>query len=266
MSIYCKVEFALRDGKLLKRSFSEFGYRQTVFFIFAKAKKLLKHKKDEKMSYAIMRLEKLKGDLRGIGKHIDRSSNGENVSPKNANPKEVQNNIHWDKNGKSYTQTEWTQYTKLNHFSKRVNDHIKENYKLDKKIRKDAVKAIEYIFTSDTQKMNEIFSDEKLYKAWIKDNQEFLSEIYGMENIISMHLHADETTYHMEIVVVPITSDGRLNTKDFVNGKKDLSEQQTVYAERMEKYGMERGEKGSSARHIRPNQSKTQYNHERDSN
>lgn len=175
------------------------------------------------MSYAIMKLEKLKGDLRGIGKHIDRSSNGESVSPKNANPEEVNDNIHWDKNGKSYTQKEWTEYTKTNHLTKRVNDHIRENYKLEKKIRKDAVKAIEYIFTSDNQKMNEIFSDEKFYKNWIRDNKEFLSEIYGDKNIISMHLHVDETTYHMEAVVVPITSDGRLNTKEFVNGKKDLS-------------------------------------------
>lgn len=206
-----------------------------------------------------MRVQKLKGDLRGIGKHIDRSSNGESVSPRNANKEEINNNIHWDRDGNSYSQQEWSEFTKINHFTKRINSHIKERYKLDKKIRKDAVKAVEYIFTSDTQKMNEIFSDEKLYKSWIKDNQEFLSDIYGKENIISMHLHADETTYHMEVVVVPITHDGRLSAKEFINGKKDLSEQQTLYANRMEKYGMKRGEKGSTARHQKPNKYQTKY-------
>ncbi len=33
------------------------------------------------MSYAIMRVMKIKGDMRGIGKHIDRASNGETESP-----------------------------------------------------------------------------------------------------------------------------------------------------------------------------------------
>ncbi|MCD8405218.1 plasmid recombination protein [Tenacibaculum finnmarkense genomovar ulcerans] len=217
------------------------------------------------MSYAIMRVEKLKGDLNGIGKHIDRSFQGENCSPNNSNANQVTDNLHWDNKGSIFSQNEWTEYTKINHLKKRVNDHIKENYKVDRAIRKDAVKCVEYLFTSDTQKMNDIFSDAKIYEEWIRDNREFLADIYGKENIISMHLHTDETTYHMEVVVVPITSDGRLSAKEFINGKKDLSNQQTVYAERMEKYGMQRGIKGSSARHIAPkNLNKTQ-NYERNS-
>ena len=205
------------------------------------------------MSYAVMRMIKLKSDLRGIGKHIDRSFGGETISPQNANPEEVSRNIHWDNTGKSYSQNEWTTYTKENNLQKRVNDNINKNYTQDKKIRADAVKAIEYVFTSDNQKMNEIFSDDKLYKSWIKDNRDFVSEIYGENNIVSMHLHCDEKTYHCEIVVTPVTTDGRLSAKSFIDGKKDLSAQQTAYAELMKKYGMERGELGSTAKHQRPN-------------
>ena len=95
------------------------------------------------MSYAVMRMIKLKSDLRGIGKHIDRSFGGETISPQNANPEEVSRNIHWDNTGKSYSQNEWTTYTKENNLQKRVNDNINKNYTQDKKIRADAVKAIE---------------------------------------------------------------------------------------------------------------------------
>lgn len=218
------------------------------------------------MSYAIMRVMKIKSDMGGIGKHIDRASNGETESPQNANPEEVNNNIHWDEKGNSYSQKEWTEYTKENPLKTRVNNNIKERYKLDRKIRKDAVKATEIILTSDNQMMNEIFSKEETYKSWINDNKKFVEEHFGgQENIISMHLHTDETTYHMEVVVTPITEDGRLSAKSFINGKKDLAEMQTSYANKMEKYGMKRGEKGSSARHQKPNKFKKQ-NHEHNRN
>lgn len=205
------------------------------------------------MSYAIMRLMKIKNNINRIGKHIDRAYQGETVSPSNANTEKANNNIHWDDKGVAYTQAEWTIYTKDNPLQKRVNKKINSGYKLDKKIRKDAVKAIEYIFTSDHQKMNEIFSSEKLYKSWINDNKHFITSIYGEQNLVSMHLHCDEKTYHCEIVVTPITDDGRLSAKSFIDGKKDLSKQQTAYAEIMKKYGMERGELGSTARHQKPN-------------
>lgn len=213
------------------------------------------------MSYAIMRMEKLKGNLRGIGKHIDRSYNGTSISPSNANPNKIKNNIHWNADGIAYSQNEWTAYTKDKPLYKRIENKIKEKYTLKRQIRKDAVKAIEYIFTSDTLKMDEIMNDERMTANWMKDNKDFVAAIYGEENIISMHLHCDETTYHCEVVVVPITNDGRLSAKEFINGKKDLSAQQTSYAELMEKYGMERGQKGSPTKHQRPNSKNFNQSH-----
>lgn len=204
------------------------------------------------MSYAILRMQKVKGNMTGIGKHLDRSYDGSDSIPENANIDNTKNNIHWDKNGTAYTQSEWTAYTKENTFTKRVNQEIKERYTQDKKIRKDAVKCIEYIMTSDHQKMVEIFSNQETAQEWIKDNKVFLESIYGKENIVSIHLHLDEQTPHLHATVTPLTEDGRLSAKDYINGKKVLREQQTMYAEIMEKYGMERGEKGSTAKHTRP--------------
>ncbi len=219
------------------------------------------------MSYAILRMQKIK-NVGGLGKHIDRSFEGETSVPQNASNLDVSNNIHWDKLGNSYTQKEWTEFTKTNPLSNRINNEIKSRYKLDRKIRKDAVKAIEYIMTSDQFKMQEIFSDENLYNSWVKDNKEFLELTYGKENIISMHLHLDELTPHIHAVVVPITDDGRLSAKSFINGKKDLSKQQTLYSEMMKKYGMERGELGSTQKHQKPNSRnfKTNQNYERSTN
>lgn len=215
------------------------------------------------MSFAILRMEKLKGSISGLGKHIDRSSsNGETHVPENVNENRIKNNIHWDKEGTSYTQEEWRKFCEKMPLSNRINSEINSRYKLDKKIRKDAVRGIEYIMTSDNLMMREIFKDENLFKEWVKDNRRFLADIYGEENIVSMHLHLDEKTPHLHAIITPITKDGRLSCKAFVDGKKDLSAQQTKYAELMKKYGMERGQLGSTAKHQRPNTIKN-HNHDR---
>ena len=217
------------------------------------------------MSYAVMRVQKIKGNLSGIGIHTDRCNGGETVAPSNADIERVDHNLHWDKRGIAYTQNEWNKEVKGNGLNKRVNDHIKENYKLDRAIRKDAVKCLEYIFSSDNLKMNEIMEKPDIFENWIKDNRQFLADIYGEKNIVDMHLHLDETTPHLEVIVCPITSDGRLSAKEFINGKNSLIQHQTDYAERMEKYGMKRGEKGSTAKHQhQKNYTKTQsYEHNR---
>ena len=41
----------------------------------------------------------------------------------------------------------------------------------------------------------------------------FFTERYGKENIISAVVHLDETTPHMHLNLMPITSDGRLCSK-----------------------------------------------------
>ena len=210
------------------------------------------------MSFAILRMQKVKGNMSGIGKHLDRSSDGEISVPENVQENQIQNNIHWNKHGKAFTHKEWTDYTKENTFSNRINTEFNERYTIDKKIRKDAVRCIEYIMTSDHQKMTDIFSDQNIAQEWIKDNKEFLENIYGKENIVSMHLHLDEHTPHLHATVTPITNDGRLSAKDYIDGKKILREQQTTYAKIMEKYGMERGEKGSTAKHTRPREYRKQ--------
>ncbi|MCG8847960.1 hypothetical protein G1K97_04745 [Tenacibaculum finnmarkense] len=219
------------------------------------------------MSYAILRMQKLKGsgaDLKGISIHIDRSNNGESISPKNADSNRINSNIHWDQNGKVYTQEEWTKYSKEAPLYKRINNDVKERYTSKRKIRANAVKAIEYIMTSDNVMMENIFRENRA-EEWIKDNKRFLEQVYGKNNILSIHLNLDELTPHLHAIIVPITNDGRLCCKDFINKKTDLINQQTLYASMMEKYGMIRGEKGSSTRHQKPNTFNQNKNYERNS-
>jgi Plasmid recombination enzyme len=209
------------------------------------------------MSYAILRVQKLKS-FSGIGRHIDRvDAEGNNYAPENADKNRLNLNLHWDANGKAFSQNEWRDGLINNSLAKRVNDRIKEGYKLEKSIRKDAVKALEYILTSDGRKMSELESKPDRFKAWLNENRNFIERIHGKENIVAFSLHRDEETAHIHAVVVPLTKDGRLTMEPFVGSPKILTNLQNKYAAAMETFGMKRGEAGSRAMHERPDKSKS---------
>jgi len=107
---------------------------------------------------------------------------------------------------------------------------------------------------------------------WCKDNINWLQDTFGKENVVSAILHMDEKTPHIHATVVPIVQGERRKAKSEENDSKkkyrkkakdtvrlcaddvmtrdNLKLFQDTYAEKMQKYGLERGVKGSDARHI----------------
>lgn len=209
------------------------------------------------MSYAILRVQKLKS-FSGIGRHIDRVDVEGNIYvPENAVKSKVNLNVHWNADGKAFSQSEWRDELINNSLSRRVNKRIEEGYTLQKAIRKDAVKALEYILTSDGRKMHELESNPERFKAWLTENRKFIESIHGKENIVGFSLHRDEETAHIHAIVVPLTKEGKLTMEPYVGSPKILSNLQNKYAKAMEKFGMVRGEAGSKTRHERPDLEKS---------
>lgn len=212
------------------------------------------------MSYAILRVQKIKS-FSGIGRHIDRiDADGEIYVPDNADAERVSKNLHWSNDGKAFTQDEWRENVGKNSLAKRVNERIKDGYKLEKAIRKDAVKALEYLLTSDHKKMSELERDPEQFKRWLTVNRNFIENIHGKENIVSFSLHRDEDTPHLHVVIVPLTKEGRLTMEPFVGSPKLLAQLQDKYARTMEQFGMRRGKEGSGRFHERPDKGK-QFEH-----
>ena len=191
------------------------------------------------MGYAVYHMEKGKGGSGGIGKHIDRTESRNGYTTfEHRNEKETQNNknyilnIHCEKS-----------------LPTAIKDRIKEGYKGDKAIRKDAVRFQTHILTGSHEQMKAIFADENKKEKWIKANKEWMQERYGKENIVRFTLHVDEKTPHIHAVTVPITEDGRLSAKDYANGRKALREMQTDYAKKMEGLGLKRGLERTGIKH-----------------
>lgn len=145
------------------------------------------------------------------------------------------------------------------------------------KIRANAVHSLQFVATSDHEKMAELERTGKL-DEWVQDVIDFCKEQFGAENVVSAVLHMDETTPHLHITVVPIVSgptrrkskpkldengkviptrrykrkDGnRLCAKE-VNSRANMIKWQDEFAAKMAKYGMVRGIPGSGQKHTDP--------------
>jgi hypothetical protein len=183
------------------------------------------------MAFAVLHATKIKGSMGGLGAHIDRKHIPENAvaekTPKNMELCQIKGSMKED-----------------------IDERIKEGYKGKKAIRKDAVKGISLILSGSHERMKEIESDPLTLMNWAKDNYQYLEKTFGRDNLVRCTLHMDEKTPHIHAVVVPITEDGRLTAKHWLDGRTKLKAIQTDYAESMAKWGLERGVSNEKRKHI----------------
>lgn len=137
-------------------------------------------------------------------------------------------------------------------YKEKINQEIKERYKVNKSIRKDAVLCVETVFTSDKEFFDKLTPEQE--RLYFEKSVEFLKEQFGEKNIIFATVHKDETTPHLHAGFIPMTDDGRLSYKNFVNSKYDLIKLQDKYFEKMVEFfpELERGQnsKETKARHL----------------
>ncbi|MGJ8690829.1 MAG: MobV family relaxase, partial [Gammaproteobacteria bacterium] len=116
------------------------------------------------------------------------------------------------------------------------------------KVRKNAVHALEYVITASPEKMQEMGQTNS--ENYLRDALTWLQEKHGTENILSAVIHNDETTPHLQVMVIPLDERGKLNARALVGGKAQLSAMQTDFAERVgAKYDLDRGIRNSKALH-----------------
>jgi flagellar biosynthesis GTPase FlhF len=116
------------------------------------------------------------------------------------------------------------------------------------KRRKDAVLAIEYLVTASPEWFRT--APAKQQNAYFAAAVRWLETRHGKANIVCVNMQLDETSPHLVAYVVPLTKDGRLSAKDFLGGRKVLTQMQTEFAEHVGKpAGLQRGVEGSKATH-----------------
>jgi hypothetical protein len=208
------------------------------------------------MGFAVLHIDKASGNDAAMTAHIERT-----IDPKNADREQTFLNrrlVEYPAEVKNRTQA----------ISHRI-----ETAGITRKIGTNQVRALRVMLSASPEDMERIQASGRL-DEWCTDNLDWLRETFGMDNVVSATLHRDEQTPHIHATVVPIVSGERRKkssnkttdpTKrtyrkrpanavrlcaDDVMTRDNLERFQDTYAEAMAKYGLQRGIRGSEARHI----------------
>ena len=126
----------------------------------------------------------------------------------------------------------------------------------EQKIRKNAVLAVEMLLTASPEYFRPeeperagYYEPEKLVE-WQQTVRTWLNDEYG-DRIVRAELHLDESTPHIHAYLVPLDERGKLNCRGIFGGREKMSRFQDSYAAAMSPLGLERGIKGSKAKHAK---------------
>src|SRR6266702_1820282 len=139
--------------------------------------------------FAILRLHKIHtfGQIAGLGRHLER----DRETP-NADPELTPLNEHIVGSG------DW------------VAD-VKARLAVAPIVRKNAVLAVEFMITASPEWFADGANTKELAQrrdAWRDASMAWLRETYGADNVVGAILHRDETTPHIQALVVPIDAKG----------------------------------------------------------
>jgi len=93
-----------------------------------------------------------------------------------------------------------------------------------------------------------VYDDERL-KKWTDVVKQFAQSEFG-KDIVSLCMHEDECNFHVHLVVMPFDETGNLNAKQLFNRSR-LIRLQDKYAEACKPLGLQRGRRGSRAKHTK---------------
>lgn len=163
--------------------------------------------------FAVCTMKKQTGAAGGLSAHIDREIwDEENQCMVPFRPASVRNDARTALNRECIesaqkigrTQAIWNRLQEAG-FSRKKDDK-RDDGKKTRKIKEDAVIALCFVCTSDEETMKRLEAEGKL-DEWIDATLEWFYKEFGKENVVSAVLHMDETTPHLHVTVVPITTE-----------------------------------------------------------
>lgn len=206
------------------------------------------------MSYAVLHIMKASGSCNAIARHIERST-----QPDNAHAEM-----------RHLNRDDFIKYPDGVSGLGEAIQHRLDHAGLTRKIGKNQVLALNVLLSSDGEALRRL-ADEGRLNEWAESSVRWAKETFGEENVVGAHLHMDEQTPHLHVTVVPIVTTERkkkaseakarkhYRTKsgnaprlsaDSIMTRENLSHFQDTYSEAMARFGLERGIRGSEARHV----------------
>ncbi|MDR2936551.1 MAG: plasmid recombination protein [Rikenellaceae bacterium] len=209
------------------------------------------------MGFAVLHIDKASGNDAAMTAHIERT-----IDPKNADREQT------------FLNRRLVEYPAGIENRTQAITHRIETAGITRKIGTNQVRALRVMLSASPEDMERIRATGRL-DEWCADSVKWLRDTFGKDNVVSADLHRDEQTPHIHATVVPIVSSERRKKAakaidpdsnkrtyrkrpvnavrlcaDDVMTRDNLERFQDTYAEAMAKYGLQRGIRGSDARHI----------------
>lgn len=194
--------------------------------------------------YSIMRMVKHKatgGGLKAALQHLHRERDTPNAD-------RSVSNLDWS--NKDGAQTTQNAMQKLH---AKMSEVVNAN---GRKLRKDAVVAVEYVMTASPDYFEQ-FRGKDEFESKVAEfaniARNWIEGQYPDGKIIAAQVHMDETTPHVSLFVTPTFKNERgevtFSAKNLLGGRQRLSEHQDSFSKAMEPLGLRRGIRGSKATH-----------------
>jgi hypothetical protein len=118
------------------------------------------------------------------------------------------------------------------------------------RVQKNTVQALDLLVTASRADM--LAWPRERQDAYFKDALEMLASRFGgMANVLTAVIHRDESTPHMQVLVMPRDQGGRFSAIKMIGGPVGLRKlHDDFHAQIGKKYGLLRGEKGERVEHV----------------
>jgi len=212
------------------------------------------------MAYAILRTAKHRSarSVGGMGRHMNRTrptpNADETARHRNATYTPGDGWVRWSERAPRS-------------LSEQLSERLADFKARGGKLRKDSVLAVELMLSASPDWFKTASREQT--QEWLRRNVAWIEDTFGRDNVLQVTLHLDETTPHLHAFVVPeiemVETRGRkpkagspaaakapkpaLAASHWLDGRAKLGELQDRYAAAMAPMGLERGLKGSGARH-----------------
>lgn len=212
------------------------------------------------MGYAILRTAKHRSarSVGGMGRHMNRTRETPNADPGRRST------------NATYTPADgWVRWSERapRNLAEQLRERLADFEQRGGKLRTDSVLAVELMLSASPEWFKQACREQR--QEWLRRNVQWIEDVFGRNNVLQVALHLDETTPHLHAFLVPevemIETRGRkpkagtpasvkapkpaLAASHWLDGRAKLGDLQDSYAAAMAPLGLERGLKGSGARH-----------------
>lgn len=169
------------------------------------------------MGYAVLHIDKAKGNDSGVTAHIERTYTPNNVDA-----------------SRTYLNRELVQFPENVTSRTQAIEHRIATAGIYRKVSDNQVRALRFILSGSHEDMLRIEKEGRL-SEWCEASMDWLRQTFGAENVVAATLHADEETPHIHATVVPIVQGERRKAKE-----KEAAEKAKREAEKAKQTAKER--------------------------